>query len=474
MSIGSILNAARSGMNAQQIAVQIASQNISNAQTEGYSRQRVEMATSLTTVYPFGVLGTGVDIKTISRARDSLLDATYRADAGNQTQAETTSTALSQIQDIFAEPSDSGLSAALDQFWSSWTSLANDPTNGAAKAAVRVAGGTVASTLNRFASQLDQLDQSNRIALNADVGQVNTLTKQVADYNRQIVAAESGGHVAGDLRDARDRLIDQLSTLTGGSAIERSNGNIAFYVGSRMVVDGTMTKTLEATDGQPPTVTFSGDTTPIAGFGGRIGAELDVSGNQVPSVMSKLDAMASTLVQTVNAIHSSGVAYSGNPPVATPAGNFFQISTPSSAGDPFLTARGISLDSTLTSPDSVAAAAASTGPGNNAVALQLANLRTQVLPVSSAGGTSFGNNAIGDFYSSIVSGVATDVRNADDNATVQKTLADNANTRRQSVSAVSTDDELISVIQHQHSYQAAARLVSVVDEMTQTLVDLGR
>src|SRR3954463_3284106 len=198
MSIGSILNSARSGMAAQQLAVQIASQNIANADTEGYSRQRVELATSISTAFPYGTIGTGVTVQNITRARDSMLDAQYRQDSSGQAKADTTSAALGQIQQIFSEPSDSGLSATLDQFWGAWNDLANDPTSGAAKGAVRAAGDSVASTLNRFASQLDQLDQMTRESANGDVGQINQLANQVVDYNKKIIAQESSGHAAGD------------------------------------------------------------------------------------------------------------------------------------------------------------------------------------------------------------------------------------------------------------------------------------
>jgi len=173
MSIGSIFNMARTAMNAQQTAVQIASQNISNAETDGYSRQRVDLAASTPTVFPWGSIGTGVTIAGVSRARDALLDATFRGDSASASAAQTTSDALSQIQGIFGEPSDNGLGASLDAFWSAWGDLANDPTNSAAKSVVRQTGSTVASTLNRFARQLDSLDQSNREGMNADVTQIN-------------------------------------------------------------------------------------------------------------------------------------------------------------------------------------------------------------------------------------------------------------------------------------------------------------
>ena len=138
-----------------------------------------------------------------------------------------------------------------------------------------------------------------------------------------------------------------------------------------------------------------------------------------------------------------------------------------------MTARGIRLSPTLVGANDVAASGATaTGPGNNEIALALAGLRSNPVSLTSLAGTT--TATISDFFNETVGSLATDVKQTQDDATVQGTLAANAQTRRESVSGVSTDEELISVIEHQHAYQAAARLVSVVDEMTQTLVDLGR
>jgi flagellar hook-associated protein 1 FlgK len=473
MSLGSILNSARSGMAAQTLAVQVASQNIANADTDGYSRQRVELATSISTSFPYGNVGTGVTVSDITRSRDSMLDAQYRQDSAGQTQADTTSAALDQIQQVFDEPSDSGLSATLDQFWSSWSDLSNDPSSGAAKAAVRQSGDSVASTLNRFASQLDAQDETNRESANADVSQINQLAAQVVDYNKQIISQESGGHTASDLRDARDRVLDQLSTLTGGQTVERSNGNAAFFVGGRMLVDGAVSKQMEYTDGQPPTLKFTDDPQTLNGVGGKLGAEVDISANQIPKVMAQLDSIAKTLVTTVNSIHNGATAYSGTPPVATTAGNFFSVGTGAST-DPAFTARGIKLDASLSSADAVAASAANSGSGNSDVATAMANLRDQTMAITDSTGTTVSTDSIGGYFNQTVGDLATATKYSQDNSTVQATLASNSLARRTSVSGVSTDDELVSVIQHQHSYQAAARLVTVVDQMMQTLVSLGQ
>ena len=476
MSIGSVLNMARSGMAAQQAAVQTASQNISNAQTAGYSRQRVEMATSLPTVFPYGSIGTGISIQGITRARDTLLDATYRTDAGAASNADTTASALTQIQSMFGEPSDTGLSAALDKFWSAWNDVASDPSNTAAKSVVREAGANVASTLNRFAAQLDRIDQDNRQGMSADVAQVNELSTQIGAMNKEIISAESNGHTANDLRDSRDRLVDSMSKLVGGQVVERSNGSVAVYVGGRMLVDGTTVKQLGMTNGQPPTVAYVGGGNPLTDLGGSLGARIDLSATKVPSVLGRLDSLASGLATTVNAIHSSGKLYTGTPPVASAAGNFFAVTTPTpSGGDLRLTARGIQLDATMTSSSAVASAgSAATGPGNNDVALAMAGLRDTTLTITDSLGAADATATVGDFFNSVVGEVATATKQAEDDSTVQNTLASSSQTRRESVSGVSTDEELIAVIQHQHAYQAAARLITVVDQMTQTLVDLGR
>jgi flagellar hook-associated protein 1 len=475
MSLGSILNMARTAMSAHQTALQVASQNISNATTEGYSRQRVELTTSLPTVFPYGSVGTGVKIAGVTRARDTLLDAAFRQGSASAWAADTASTALSQIQSVLGEPSDTGLNAALDAYWSAWNDLSSDPTNTAAKSMVHETGNNVANTLNRFASQLDQVDQNNRDRMNTDVGQINELTKHIATLNNQIVTAESSGQSANDLRDARDKALDQLSNLVGGQVIEHQNGSVAVYAGGRMLVDDTTVKQLVMNDGQPPTVTFTDSATPVAGIGGSLGAEITVSSTTIPNLMARLDSLAKGLVQNVNAIHSAGTVFSGNPPVASSAGNFFDVTTPPPSGtDPRLTARGIRLNPNLTSADVATAAAGATGPGNNATALAIASLRDSSVGFTASDSSPISTGTFGNFYNETVGVIATATQHANDDATVAHTLASNADTRRQSVSGVSTDEELIKVIEAQHAYQGAARLVSVVDEMMQTLVDLGR
>jgi flagellar hook-associated protein 1 FlgK len=382
---------------------------------------------------------------------------------------------MTQVQSILGEPSDTGLGASLDAFWGAWSNLSSNPTDSSSKSVVIETGQNVANTLNRFAAQLDTLDQNNRESMNTDVSKVNELIGTVAKYNDQIVAAEANGTTANDLRDARDNTLDQLSQVVGGQIIEHSNGSVAVYANGRMLVDGTTVKPIQLNNDQPPTVSYAGTTLPITGLGGTLGAEIEVSQTEIPNVMGQLDSLAKGIVQTVNSIHSAGTVFSGSPPVGSPAGNFFDTTaSPPAGGDPLLTARGIRVLSTLT-PDGVAASgAAAIGPGDNTAALALGALQTNTVAFTSASGSPLATASFGNFYNSTVGMVATSVQQAQDDSTVQGTLASNADTQRQSVSGVSTDEELVSLIEHQHAYQAAARLVTVVSDMADTLVNLGK
>ncbi len=209
MSIGSILSVANSALATQQAAIQVASQNISNANTAGYTRQKLDEVAGPSVMMPYGNVGSGVTIATISRTRDALMDASYRSDAGAAAQSHATADALGQIDSILGEPSDTGLSAAtMDAFWSSWDDLSAEPTSAAAASVVQARGQSLVSTFNQLSSQIGDVASNSRTELSTDVAQVNSLTTQIASLNPQITAAEAGGHSANDLRDDMDRMLD--------------------------------------------------------------------------------------------------------------------------------------------------------------------------------------------------------------------------------------------------------------------------
>lgn len=463
-TIGSILNIARGALQSHQLAVRVASHNISNAQTEGYSRQRVRMADAGPDVTPVGRLGTGVRIHDISRVRDSLLDVSFRREAGRSAGFEARQEVLSRIEDVLGEPSDTGLAAALDAFHSAWADLANRPSSDTARELVVRRADEVASTMAGFSQRLDELAHTSRARLTDSVEELNLLSDRIAGLNTVIVREEAGGQTASELRDQRDRLLDRMSELGSLRVIEREKGQVAVMIENVMVVDGGDWKALEAR-GEPPAVTAGSVTLSLAPEGSRMGELVAALHEHIPGVQAGLDELAAALVAQTNGIHRAGYTSDG-----APAGDFF---------DPaFTTAREMRV---LVTAQDVAVSESADAPDDNRIALAMAAMRGKpadnelALGYWTAGEEQLlGGRATGGFFQGIVTRLASGTRMAEDSAAVFQTLSSQLEMRRQSVSGVSTDEELIRVMEHQQAYTAAARLVTVVDEMLQTVLDMKR
>ena len=481
MSSG-LFSIARSALLSQQAVLQTISQNIANAETPGYSRQEAVLEANVPVRMPYGNVGTGVHVATIGRKRDLLLDDSYRAAAGQSGDAGMRRDSLSQIEGIFGEPSDVGMSNALDQLWSSFSDLTTTPSSSSARAVVQQRGRQVSQLFNDYDTQLTQQRNSSIERLSNTVSQVNSLAAQVADLNGRIVTSESNGNTANDLRDQRDRALDSLSKFAGTRVINQNNGTVSVIIGNSTLVDGGNFRALKLqfeTPNPMPAVTPSdvpvritlGDSTDrLAPLGGELNALVSVVNTDIPGIRGRLDAMASSLAATVNAAHTSGFVFSGTTIPGVAAGNFF---APGTLTNP-VRASTITLDAAIQAdPSKIAASGDANAPTDNATAKALALLRiapNTVTYTSSSGGTETGSFV--GFFRNTVTTLGITVKGAEDNATVYKTLADQGDARRQSVSGVSTDEELTQMIRVQQSYIAATKLIKTADEMMQTLLQL--
>ena len=484
-AFGNILSIARTAIAAHQTAVQVVSQNVANAETEGYSRQRAELVPRYPQRFGFGSIGTGVEVANVVRMRNVMLDAAYRREAASAEGFGFRRDALSQIEAIFGEPSDQAMSGALDAFWASWSDLANNPGSPSAQAVVRQRGIEVASTLNRFASRLAEIDANSRAQLSTTVDEINRLSGQLSDLNKQITTAEVGGNMAPDLRDSRDRVADQLAKLAGARIIPQSNGTLSFLIGGTAIVDGGSVRPLEVRAGQPTSIGIVGAPDALQQLDGTLGAIVNVLNTDIPDVRAKLDTLAQGIVNGVNFLHTSGWTAAGdalgnaNWNVATPPTgsrvNFFDPTR--------TTAASIAISADVAANAAVVASGSTqNAPGDNSLALQIGALRdgTGIAALQTAmGNAAFtaqvgltGGATYGDSFRNTVTGIGMQVRAADNSATAYETLANQAETRRTSVSGVSIDEELTLLMRHQQAFQAASRLVNVADEMAQSLLEM--
>ncbi|HYV96316.1 MAG TPA: flagellar hook-associated protein FlgK [Gemmatimonadaceae bacterium] len=469
MSLGSILSLARTAILANQSAIEVTGHNIANAETEGYTRQELQLVPGPPLQTPQGNFGLGVNVRTVSRARDALLDQNLRTQLAPSAGYAARSDVLGSLQQVFGEPSDTGIASALDAFWNSWSDLASNPASAGAKSVVQQRAIALTSRISTAAGQIDTLTANVRAQVVDTVTQVNRLSHQIGELNLQIVPAESGGHTANDLRDQRDKLIDQLSSLVPVSVIDRNDGSDQIMLGGRPLVDGSVSHDLTLLPGTTISVAFAGESEAVNAGSGKLGALMQVANVDIGHARTALDTLASALITDVNALHITGWS-----PPSGAGGNWDPLAGPTGSNIPFFdtapanaNALNIRLSAQVAAnADAISVGDALDAPGNNKVALQLAALR-DFSPTAPG-------NSFSGAYGVLVSQVATTTRAASDSQQVASTLVSQAADRRDAVSGVNTDEELMRIMRYQQAYAAAAKVVSAVDDMAQTLLDMKR
>lgn len=503
MSLGSVLSIARQAMSVQQNIIQTAGHNISNVETPGFSRQRVDTSAMFPQVFSFGAVGTGVQVDNVRRMRDELLDVTWRKETGGASAAGLRKELLSSIEQVLGEPSDTGLSAAMDAMWSSWSDLASTPTSAAARAVVVQRAQAVASQLNGFDQRLEDIRNQSALRLTDSVTQINALADQIAQVNTQVVSAEVSGNQAPDLRDQRDRLIDQLASLGDVRVFVDARGSAQVLLGSTLLVDGSRAQQLriaaplDENDITTGLALVSDPARKLLPVGGKVGEMVNVLNGSLRDTQDRLDALATTLARAVNAVHAVGVDATGQAgvPIFVDKGNNAFDAT----GDPFLlprpnpgtvTARTIGVNTAILGNNQrLAASSGADRPADNDVALAMAALRSNArvtvanatpaatvevrhLLRGQAAASPTTGITLGEHYRAAASALGTQVRDAISDTQVRETLARQVDARRASASGVNMDEELTNLMRAQQAYAAAAKVVSAADEMMKVLTQM--
>jgi len=447
-----------SGLTAAQRAMEVTANNVANVNTDGYSRQRVELVSGRPVPGTDGsrgdgMRGTGVTVADVVRAHSDLADTAFRSESATQGSWSARSDIMSRAEQVLG-PIGGGTPKALADFFGSWEELSLHPDTPAARQAVIAAGASLAGSFNSAASDLDGLKAGAGAQIRATVDDVNRLAAQVAKLNAGIADATNGQQSPNDLLDQRDRLLDQLSALTGATVRPGELGRVDVYIGSRTLVRGETVETLQASSADPATVQWQlgGDR---AATGGKLGGLVD-SAATVTGFRSQLDALANAFMAQVNTAHRNGFDLTGNP---VPAGG---IQTGN--GTDFFTGSGAGpMTVNITDPKQVAAAASATGganDGNNA--LTMAALRSLSLPTGVTA-----EDTLGAFAGTL----GTAAAQAKDQTAASGEVLDGLARDRAQVSSVSTDEEMADMVRFQRAYEASARLMTTVDQMLDRLIN---
>ena len=455
-----ILNTGRTALLTQQKAIDVTGHNIANVNTDGYSRQRVNMETNEPYSSQPGQTGTGVRAAEIQRIYDRFLGAQINNENQNLGNWETQKGVLERVEIIFDESSGYGLNQAMSEFWNAWQDLANNPSDYAGRAALLAKSETITATFNNIYSNLEQIQTDIDTSIMGTVKEINSIAERIAGLNQKIALTEVGGQNANDYRDSRDLLLKELSLKINIDSFENSDGKVTVLVaGGRPLVENISSWNLSTqpdvdSDFQDIAWTDSdGHLVDITDSisGGKLKGWLEARDVTIPDYLSKLDNLAEGIITEVNDLHKAGLGLND---VSVAGRNFF-------AGT---TATNMAVD--VDDVNNIAAAGSFDGlPGGNSNAIEIANLQN-ALKMNSDTAT------FDDYYNSLVSDVGSGVQKATVNFDHQSSMVTHLDNYRESVSGVSLDEEMVNLIKFQHGYNAAARLISVADELLDRVISM--
>lgn len=453
------LNVALSGLLTQQRALNTVSHNITNASTPGYSRQRVDMAAAtahpmpaLNTAVGPGQIGTGVVAERHSRVRDQFADITVRTQSALVGEWGAKASGLRSLDTIIDEPGDTGITSQLSRFWSAWQGLTIQADSAASREAVRAAGTGLAEGFKDLHARLTDAVAEADTRIGLQVGRVNELAGQLNEVNQRISVIVATGQEPNDLRDLRDAMVDELSGYAGIAVTTGADDKITIAVGTQMLLDGT-TDTVNALAVDAAGAATVGGT-PVALASGSVRGLADLRDAIIggpTGYIAQLDTLAGAVMASVNGLHSAGVGLDG------------------STGNDFFTGTGaadIAVSAAVQgSVDAIAAAGNAAGlPADADNALAIAQVQFLVQPIGAS------TTTVDGFYQQFVAKLGVDADQAYRMEQVQEGVLDAAHARRDSVSGVNMDEEAADMVRFTKSYNAAARMVTAVDEMLETII----
>ncbi len=477
MGLSASLEIGKTGLKIYQVATEVVSENIANVNTPGYSRQRVILESAPPSTANGFPLGTGVKISSVERYYDALLQKQL-VNAGTTSGYDSKkSDVLQQIEPVFNEVAQDGLGTAISDFYSSWQDLSLNPTGTAERQAVLSKAQIMVDQFHKVSGTLNDAMVAQNESLPSQLDSINTTLANIAQLNSQIRSTELVSGNANEMRDQRDYLVRQLADNMAINYTENSDGTTSVNY-----TDSTGTYSLIDPNGTPPAATLStvangtlpdgttpkydvqltpasgGATATIAPVTGGIGATLVTRDVTLQGYLDQVNTLANTLINGdgtsngVNAQHQAGFDLSGTAGMA-----FFTFTAGSEASS-------IALNTNLTT-DKIAASGSATVAGDNGNALLLAQLRNTSY-------TSLSNASVGNSYNSLVSQIGVDVKAAETTVSNDDAFMKQLTTLRDSNSGVSLDEELTDLIKYQRSYQASAKLISTVDSMMETLLNM--
>src|SRR5579863_47597 len=452
-SLYGALSIATGALGAEQGALDATTNNVANVNTPGYSRLQPVLVESSPITVGSVTYGTGVELEKLQSLRDPILQMRIQEETQQQGQLNASLTAMQQAQVQFTTSS-GDIGTEISNFFASLNQISTDPTNLALRQGALTAAGNMATAFNNVANNLGQQRLNLDSNVSQDVGQVNVLTGQIATLNTQISELQGVNQNASTLVDQRDVLIGKLSNLIDVSNIQSDNGlTLTTSNGTALVVGGqSFALTTQANASGLQDVYAQGKDITTALTSGDLTGLLQARDQTIPGLLSNLDTLAAAVSNSLNTANQQGFDLNGNA-----GGNLFV--PPAASG------QGAAAGMALATTDPALIAASSDGtPGSNGNLAVLAAVENQ--PVAAG-------QAPADYYSNIVFTVGNTVSNDSAELSASQSILSQLQDQRAGISGVSLDEEASNTVQFQRAFDAAANVVTSINDMPRSCAEAG-
>ncbi|QST03024.1 flagellar hook-associated protein FlgK (plasmid) [Pontibacillus sp. ALD_SL1] len=449
--MGFSFDISQSGLLAARRGINVAQNNIANANTDGYARERLELAPNTTNSGATidGQIGSGVVTKEVVRLVDELMLQQSRHEMGQTDYFSSMRQHLSNLESVFSETKEGSVSALLSQFYYAYEELAKYPEQHSYRLSLVGQAERLAEKFNSIQEKMSQMRSEVDQTIEVKRNKINELVDKIANVNDRI--GKTGGGNANALMDERDRYINELSVY-GGVVVEQSaegKGIVNVRFGEALLVSGTRGNRLEMMEMNDGEIVLHTGSVTARVEGGSLAADLDFRNRSLPQYNDTLNLLVGDVIANVNGIHATGYGLDNT------------------TGEPFFlggNAGSIAVNTVLKqAPEKVATSSVAGAEGNNDIARQIASLRTS--PTLNGGTTS-----PVAFYDGFSIQMASDLHIAKDNEKVHEAILLNVNEQKEAVQGVNTDEEMTNLMMFQQYYQANAKAISIIKESLDALM----
>lgn len=462
MGIGRIFDISVRTMATYQRALDVTSQNISNAGNTDYTRQKVVFGTEQTQAG----MGMGVKIQDVIRVKNDLIENQIRQFQSAYSDANKRSELLQQIETIIAEPGDYGLSSYINDFFNSWEQLTTNPTSIQFRSQIIEKAQRLSERFKDVYDSIDSIHYSLQRDAVDKVNQLNSYLREIHDLNKKIYENEAVGIKASELMDRRDALLNKISELANINVQQGEYGTVSVSIGGIQGADKNVYTEFEVRfdNGKMKIVPKSDPNTSVVLNSGELFAISDLYSNKIPKYKSDLENLANTFVQKVNEIHLQGysLVQSGSSVTNIP---FFGEWSGGVITNAYKDGKIQINPDILNNPKLIAASSLSNNDGNGDIANSIARLAEQKF-------SELGDKTILEAYSSILNDFGLEKVTSDNRIETSELVLQQLNLQKASYSGVSIDEEMTNVIRFQRVYEAAARLIRASDEMLKTVIEM--